>query len=70
MSLVSRLIGWAAKLVPADTYDVAIERNIPVPMRDGIMLLASISSVDAGGARRTYQTSASAGSIFLERRSL
>ena len=40
MSLISRLIGWAARLAPADTYDVAIERNIPVPMPDGIVLLA------------------------------
>ena len=40
MSLISRLIGWAAKLAPADTYDVAIERNIPVPMPDGVVLLA------------------------------
>ena len=40
MSLISRLIGWAASLAPADTYDVAIERHIPVPMPDGVVLLA------------------------------
>ena len=50
MSLISRLVGWAAKLAPANTYDVAIERNIQVPMPDGVVLLASISSVDVGGA--------------------
>jgi hypothetical protein len=46
MSLISRLIGWAASLAPADTYDVAIECNIQVPMPDGVVLLASISSVE------------------------
>jgi hypothetical protein len=40
MSLISRLIGWAASLAPADTYDVAIERNIPAPMPDGVVLAA------------------------------
>jgi putative CocE/NonD family hydrolase len=40
MSLLSRLIGWTAKLTPADTYDVATELNIQVPMPDGTMLFA------------------------------
>jgi putative CocE/NonD family hydrolase len=40
MSLLSRLIGRVAKLPPADTYDVIVERNLKVPMPDGAVLLA------------------------------
>src|SRR5262245_1391051 len=28
------------RLPPAETHDVAIERNLPIPMRDGTILLA------------------------------
>ena len=40
MSLVSRLLGSAFKLPPAETYDVGVERNIKIPMSDGVYLLA------------------------------
>ena len=39
MSLVSRLTGWILKLPPAETYDIVIERDIKVPMPDGVVLL-------------------------------
>lgn len=40
MSLVSRLLGWMFKLPPAETYDVVVERDVKVPMPDGVTLLA------------------------------
>ncbi len=40
MSLVSRLLEWKWKLPPAETRDVAVERDVPVPMPDGVVLLA------------------------------
>jgi uncharacterized protein len=39
MSLMSRLIGWVWKLPPAETSAVLVEKNIKVPMSDGITLL-------------------------------
>jgi hypothetical protein len=33
VSLISRLIGRIAKLAPADTYDVAVERAVEVARR-------------------------------------
>jgi putative CocE/NonD family hydrolase len=40
MTLVSRLLGKLLKLPPAETYDVQVERDVQVPMQDGIVLLA------------------------------
>ena len=40
MTLTSRLMGWMFKLPPAETYDVVVEREIKVPMPDGVNLLA------------------------------
>jgi putative CocE/NonD family hydrolase len=40
MSISSRLIGWLFKLPPAETHDIAIERDVKVPMPDGVVLLA------------------------------
>lgn len=40
MSLVSRLVGRVFQLPPADTYNVAVERDLKVPMPDGVNLLA------------------------------
>jgi putative CocE/NonD family hydrolase len=38
MTLASRVIGRSFKLQPAVTRDVTLERDIPVPMRDGVVL--------------------------------
>lgn len=40
MSLMSRLMARVAKLPPAETYEVAVEKNLRVPMPDGIDLFA------------------------------
>lgn len=41
MTILSRLIGAYAKLPPAETYDILVERDLPVPMPDGAILLAN-----------------------------
>jgi uncharacterized protein len=40
MSLISRILARVAKLPPAETYDIAVEKNLHVPMPDGVVLLA------------------------------
>ncbi len=40
MTLLSRLIGKLANLPPAETRDVIVERDLKVPMPDGVVLLA------------------------------
>ncbi len=40
MTLMSRLLARLAKLPPAKTHDVIVERDLQVPMPDGVMLLA------------------------------
>jgi putative CocE/NonD family hydrolase len=40
MTLISRLVGRFAKLPPARTYDVMVERDLKIPMPDGVVLLA------------------------------
>lgn len=40
MTLLSRIIGWAFNLPPAETRDVVVERDLKVPMPDGAALLA------------------------------
>lgn len=40
MTVVSRFIRWFLKLPPAETYDIITEKNLRVPMRDGVILLA------------------------------
>lgn len=49
MSITSRLVGWIHKLPPAETRDIAVERDIPVPMPDGVVLLADRHSPRGGG---------------------
>src|SRR5258706_13158129 len=39
MAFLSRLIGPIAKLPPAETRDVIVERDLKVPMPDGVVLL-------------------------------
>jgi putative CocE/NonD family hydrolase len=40
MNLTSRIIAWVFRLPRAKTYDVLVERDIQVPMPDGVVLLA------------------------------
>ncbi|HEX9131094.1 MAG TPA: CocE/NonD family hydrolase [Ktedonobacteraceae bacterium] len=40
MSLLSRILARVAKLPPADTYHIAVEKHLEVPMPDGVVLLA------------------------------
>jgi putative CocE/NonD family hydrolase len=40
MSFVSRLVSLLLRLPPAQTRDLVVTRNIPVPMPDGVVLLA------------------------------
>lgn len=40
MSFTSRLIGRLMHLPPAHTHDIAITRDIPISMPDGVTLLA------------------------------
>jgi putative CocE/NonD family hydrolase len=40
MTLMSRLAAWLSKLPPAETYEVDVEKNIQIPMPDGVVLLA------------------------------
>lgn len=40
MSIKSRLMAKIYKLSPAETYDVAVEKNLQIPMPDGVVLLA------------------------------
>lgn len=53
MSLLNRLVSWLLKLPPAETYDVVLERNIKVPMPDGVALLADHHYPRNGGQRPT-----------------
>jgi hypothetical protein len=40
MTLMSRLAAWLSRLPPAETYDVGVEKNIQIPMPDGVALRA------------------------------
>lgn len=40
MSFISRLMAWRAHLPPAETRDIAMKRDIQIPMPDGAILLA------------------------------
>lgn len=40
MSILSRIFGWVHGLPPAQTRAVQIERDLPIPMPDGAVLLA------------------------------
>lgn len=42
MSLISRIVGRVAKLPPALTYNLTIERDISIPASDGISLLTDM----------------------------
>jgi uncharacterized protein len=49
MSFTSRLVSRLLHLPPAQTHDIAITRDIPIPMPDGVVLLAD-HSMPRGGS--------------------
>ena len=51
MSLTSRLLAQAMRLAPAETYDVLTERDLAIPMHDGIILRADRYAPRQGGKR-------------------
>ena len=53
MTLLSRLFGWYAQLPPADTYAVAVDRDLRIPMLDGVVLLADHYTPRRGSPRPT-----------------
>ena len=53
MSIVTRLIGRAFKLPLAETYDIAVEHDLKLPMPDGVVLLADHYTPCGGGQRPT-----------------
>jgi putative CocE/NonD family hydrolase len=53
MSLMSRLMGRMAKLPPPQTRDLVITRDIPVPVPDGVTLLADHYAPRTGPKRPT-----------------
>ncbi len=53
MTLISRLISAIEKLPPAETHDIEVERNIQIPMRDGVLLMADHYNPSKLGSRPT-----------------
>jgi len=53
MSILSRLMAWVSKLPPAETHDVAVERNLAIELPDGVVLRADHYSPRNLGARPT-----------------
>lgn len=40
MTILSRLMARLYKLPPAETYDIAVDKNLEAPMPDGVILRA------------------------------
>jgi len=40
MSIISRLLGWVFALPPAETHEISFERELQIPLSDGVVLLA------------------------------
>ena len=40
MSLISRVLGRVMRMTPAETYAIHVDKDLKVPMPDGVMLLA------------------------------
>ena len=51
VTLFSRIIERALKLPPAHTRRIAVTRNLRMPMRDGVVLMADRYAPEDGGAR-------------------
>jgi putative CocE/NonD family hydrolase len=56
MSTMSRLIARIARLPPAETYDVGVEKDLAIPMPDGVTLLADHYFPRNLGPRPTVMT--------------
>ncbi len=56
MTLMTRLAAWLSKLPPAETYDIDVERDIPIPMPDGVVLLTDHYAPRDLGPRPTLLT--------------
>jgi uncharacterized protein len=53
MSLMCQLMGWIAKLPPVETHEVVVEKDLEVPMPDGVILLADHYAPRNLGSRLT-----------------
>ncbi|MFC7110014.1 CocE/NonD family hydrolase [Nonomuraea rubra] len=53
MSIAARVLANRAKLAPAETENVTIEKDLPVPMPDGVVLLADHYAPQGLGDRPT-----------------
>src|SRR5215831_1012911 len=51
MSIGSHLMQWLLKLPPAESRDVVVDRNLQVPMPDGVVLLADHHFARGSGKR-------------------
>jgi putative CocE/NonD family hydrolase len=56
MSIMSRLMARVAKLPPAETYDIGVEKDLAIPMPDGVSLLADHYYPRNIGPRPTIMT--------------
>lgn len=56
MNLFRRVLARAFRLPPAETHDLQIERNLRIPMPDGVVLLADHYTPRALGPRPTILT--------------
>lgn len=53
MSFTSRIISRLMHLPPAESHDIVITRDVPVPMPDGVVLLADHYAPRGGSPRPT-----------------
>ncbi|MEV1005001.1 hypothetical protein [Nonomuraea sp. NPDC050202] len=53
MSIAARVLAKRAKLAPAETENVTIDKDLPVPMPDGVVLLADHYAPQGLGDRPT-----------------
>ncbi|MEV0824675.1 CocE/NonD family hydrolase [Nonomuraea rubra] len=53
MSIAAKILARRAKLAPAETKDVIVEQDLPIPMPDGIVLLANHYAPQGLGDRPT-----------------
>jgi predicted acyl esterase len=56
MSIFRRVLARVFHLPPAETFDLQVERNLPISMPDGVMLLADHYAPRALGPRHTILT--------------
>jgi len=61
MSIASRLLSWYLHFPPAETHNIVITRNIPIPMPDGTVLYADHYAPHRGPKRPTLLVRSSYG---------